>query len=62
MEDGSDMTREEGIQTVYGGPSNVVILGAGASIASTIHNPEPSGVKGIIPLFGVQVRSRRLRR
>jgi hypothetical protein len=45
VEDGSDMTREEGIQTVYGGVSHVVILGAGASIASTIHNPEPSGKK-----------------
>jgi hypothetical protein len=45
VEDGSDMTREEGIQTVYGGPIHVVILGAGASIASTIHNPEPSGKK-----------------
>jgi len=41
----SDMTREEGIETVYDGPSHVVILGAGASIASTIHNPEPSGKK-----------------
>jgi hypothetical protein len=30
VEDDSDMTREEGIQTVYGGPSHVVILGAGA--------------------------------
>lgn len=39
----SDMTREEGVETVYDGPSHVVILGAGASIASTIHNPEPSG-------------------
>jgi len=44
-EDGSDMTREEGIETVYDGPSHVVILGAGASIASTMHNPEPSGKK-----------------
>jgi hypothetical protein len=39
------MTREEGIRRVYGGPSHVVILGAGASIASTIRNPEPSGKK-----------------
>jgi len=43
VETGSDMTREEGIETVYDGPSHVVILGAGASIASTIHTPEPSG-------------------
>jgi hypothetical protein len=39
------MTREQGIETVYDGPSHIVILGAGASIASTIHNPEPSGKK-----------------
>lgn len=38
-----EMTREEGIRRVYDGPSHVVILGAGASIASTLHNPEPSG-------------------
>ena len=37
------MTREEGIGKVYDGPSHVVILGAGASIAATLHNPEPSG-------------------
>jgi hypothetical protein len=45
VEPDSDMTREEGIENVYDGPSHVVILGAGASIASTIHNPEPSGKK-----------------
>jgi hypothetical protein len=39
------MTREEGVRTVYKGPSHVVILGAGASIASTRHTPEPSGKK-----------------
>ncbi len=39
------MTREDGIREVLDGPSHVVILGAGASIASTIHNPEPSGKK-----------------
>lgn len=44
-EDDSYLTREEGIDTVYEGPSHVVILGAGASIASTIHNPEPTGKK-----------------
>jgi hypothetical protein len=37
------MTKEEGIRRVYSGPSHVVILGAGASIASTIRDPEPSG-------------------
>lgn len=39
------MTREEGIREVFGGPSHVVILGAGASIASDLDNPEPSGKK-----------------
>jgi hypothetical protein len=39
------MTREEGIQTIYDGSSHVVILGAGASIAATCHNPELSGKK-----------------
>ena len=38
------MTREEGINLVFPGPSHVVILGAGASIASCIHNPEPNGL------------------
>jgi len=37
------MTREEGINQVYGGGGHVVILGAGASIASTIRNPEKNG-------------------
>lgn len=37
------MTKEEGIKQVYGGGGHVVILGAGASIASTIRNPEKSG-------------------
>ena len=36
------MTKEEGINQVYGG-GHVVILGAGASIASTIRNPEKNG-------------------
>jgi hypothetical protein len=39
------MTREQGIKRVFDWPSHVVILGAGASIASTNHNPEPSGKK-----------------
>jgi hypothetical protein len=38
-----EMTKEEGIERVYPGFSHVVILGAGASIASTIYNPERSG-------------------
>jgi type III secretion system FlhB-like substrate exporter len=39
------MTIEEGINQVYGGGAHVVILGAGASIASTIKNPEKSNKK-----------------
>ncbi len=34
------MSKEEGIHQVYGGGGHVVILGAGASIASTLRNPE----------------------
>lgn len=34
------MTKEEGINQVYEGGGHVVILGAGASIASTYRNPE----------------------
>lgn len=37
------MTKEEGIKQVYGGGGHVVILGAGASIASTRRNPEVTG-------------------
>lgn len=37
------MTKDEGINCVYDEPSHVVILGAGASVASVLHNPEPSG-------------------
>jgi hypothetical protein len=38
-------TKEDRIKTVYGGGGHVVILGAGASIASTIRNAEPTGKK-----------------
>src|SRR5690606_24545958 len=38
-------TKEDRIKTVMGGGGHVVILGAGASIASTIRNPELSGKK-----------------
>jgi hypothetical protein len=34
------MSKAEGIKTVYGGGGHVVILGAGASIASTVRNKE----------------------
>jgi hypothetical protein len=37
------MTKEEGINQVDGGGGHVVILGAGASIASTYRNPEKNG-------------------
>lgn len=36
------MNRQEGINTVYHGPSHVVILGAGSSIASVLRDPEPA--------------------
>jgi hypothetical protein len=37
------LTKEDRINTVFGGGGQVVVLGAGASIASTIRNPELSG-------------------
>lgn len=37
------LTKEDRIKTVMGGGGHVVILGAGASIASTIRNPEFNG-------------------
>ena len=39
------LTKADRINTVFGGGGHVVILGAGASIASTIRNPELSGKK-----------------
>jgi hypothetical protein len=36
-------TKEDRINTVFGGGGHVVILGAGASIASTFRNQEPNG-------------------
>lgn len=36
-------TKEDRVNTVYGGGGHVVILGAGASIASTLRNVEPNG-------------------
>ena len=38
-------TKEDRIKTVFGGGGHVVILGAGASIASTLRNPEINGKK-----------------
>ena len=37
------LTKGDRIKTVFGGGGHVVILGAGASIASTLRNPEPNG-------------------
>jgi hypothetical protein len=53
------MTKEEGINQVYNGGGHVVILGAGASIASTIRNPEINGKKlpsmdNFIEVLGLQ--------
>ena len=36
-------TKEDRINTVYGGGGHVVILGAGASVASTLRNPSTNG-------------------
>ncbi len=53
------LTKEDRIRTVFGGGGHVVILGAGASIASTIRNHEPSGKKlpsmaNFIEIVGLQ--------
>jgi len=53
------MTKEEGINQVFGGGGHVVILGAGASIASTLRNPERNGKRlpsmdNFIDLVGLQ--------
>ena len=53
------MTKEEGIKQVYNGGGHVVILGAGASIASSLRNPEKNGKKlpsmnNFIEIVGLQ--------
>jgi len=53
------MTKEEGIKQVYGGGGHVVILGAGASIASSLRNPEKNSKKlpsmnNFIEIVGLQ--------
>lgn len=53
------MTKKEGIKKVYGDNRHVVILGAGASIASTDKNPEKSGKRlpsmdNFIELLGLE--------
>lgn len=50
---------EEGIKRVYGGGRHVVVLGAGASIASCIHNAEKNGLQlpsmlNLIDVVGLQ--------
>ena len=37
------LTKDDRVKTVYGGGGHVVIIGAGASIATTIRNPEVNG-------------------
>jgi hypothetical protein len=44
------LSRQDRINTVFGGGGHIVILGAGASLASTLRNPDPSGRK--LPLMG----------
>jgi hypothetical protein len=53
------LTKEDRIKTVYGGGGHVVILGAGASIASTLRNPEKGGkilpsMDNFIKVLGLQ--------
>ncbi|TAE29753.1 MAG: hypothetical protein EAZ91_11555 [Cytophagales bacterium] len=53
------MTREEEIQKVHAGGTHVVILGAGASYASTLRNPEKNGkvlplMRNIVDVVGLQ--------
>jgi hypothetical protein len=55
----SGLTKEDRIKTVFGGGGHVVILGAGASIASTIRTNEPSGkilpsMDNFIEIVGLQ--------
>jgi hypothetical protein len=54
-----DMTKEEGIKQVYNGGRHIVILGAGASIASSLRNPEKNEKKlpsmnNFIKIVGLQ--------
>jgi hypothetical protein len=53
------MTREEEIEKVHGGGTHVVILGAGASYAATLRNPEKNGkllplMRNIVDIAGLQ--------
>lgn len=53
------MTREDEINRVHRNGTHVVILGAGASIASTIKNPEKNGkslpaMNNLIQILGME--------
>jgi hypothetical protein len=53
------MTKEDEIERVHGNGVHVVILGAGASIASSLKNPEKNGcplpaMNNLIPLLGME--------
>ena len=53
------LTKQDRINTVYGGGRHVVLLGAGASIASNLRNPEPGGkqlpsMENFIEVVGLQ--------
>jgi hypothetical protein len=53
------MTRDEEIQIVHGGKKHLVLLGAGASLAATLRNPEKGKTKlplmnNIIEVVGLQ--------
>lgn len=52
------MTRKDEIEKVYGNGTHVVLLGAGASYASTLRNPEKNGkklplMKNIVDIVGL---------
>ena len=55
----NQLTKEDRINTVFGGGGHVVILGAGASIATTILRPESNGkvlpsMLNLIEIVGLQ--------
>jgi hypothetical protein len=62
---GLGLTREDRINTVFGGGGHVVILGAGASIAATLRNPLGNGkrlpaMNDFIKIVGLQDIVRKL--
>lgn len=53
------MTREDEIERVHGNGTHIVLLGAGASIASTLKTPEKNGkqlpaINNIIQILGLE--------